>query len=178
MLSALLFIARTYLHHVQSGSVVGLEHPLCFGLLVSIAAHSESTSKRGSPCSMSYPSDATIQWECRTLLVGESLETLFGERWVYVARFNRIDRRHIHAGVSIKVPKQIEDVEYFAPLPLLYFAAEQDRQFILISLSKQFLGAYEYGILRFAVPIASGNDHDETPTGEFRTTAAHRVHQS
>ena len=161
---------------VVSWVVWGALFALC--PLVPIAAHSESTSNHGSPCKMSYPSDATIQWECRTLRIGESLETLFGEQWVHVARFNRIDRRHVHAGVSIKVPKQIEDVEYFAPLPLLYFAAEQDRRFILISLSEQFLGAYEYGILRFTVPIASGNGHDETPTGEFRITAAHRAHQS
>lgn len=151
---------------------------LAMVLLVPTAVHSESTSKRRSLCDMSYPSDANIQWECRTLRIGESLETLFGEQWVTVARFNRIDRRHVHAGVSIKVPKQIEDAEYFGPLPLLYLAAEQDRRFILINLSEQFLGAYEYGILRFTVPIASGNGHDETPTGEFRLTAAHRAHQS
>jgi len=151
---------------------------LAMTLLVPTAVHSESTSRRGSPCSMNYPSDATIQWECRTFRAGESLETLFGEQWVTVARFNRIDRRHVHAGVSIKVPKQIQDVEYFSPLPLLYFAAEQERRFILVNLSEQFLGAYEYGVLRFAVPIASGNGHDETPTGEFRLTAAHRAHQS
>ncbi len=147
-------------------------------MLVSTAAYSESSTMRREPCHMTYPSDGTVQWECRTLRPGETLETLFGEQWVAVARFNRIDRRHIHAGLSIKVPKQIDDVEYFAPLPLLYLAAEQDKRFILINLSEQFLGAYEYGILRFAVPIASGNGHDETPTGEFRLTAAHRAHQS
>ena len=103
------------------------------------------------------------------------METLFGKQWVAVARFNRIERRHIHAGLSIKVPKQIDDVEYFSPLPLLYLAAEEDSRFILINLSEHFLGAYEYDILSFAVPIASGNGHDETPTGEFRLTAAKRL---
>ncbi|CUS32618.1 hypothetical protein COMA1_10730 [Candidatus Nitrospira nitrosa] len=43
------------------------------------------------------------------------METLFGKQWVAVARFNRIERRHIHAGLSIKGPKQIDDVEYFSP---------------------------------------------------------------
>lgn len=147
-------------------------------VLLPVVSYAEPPKKHRSPCDIQYPSDATIAWDCRTLLDGDSLETLFGEQWGSVARFNRIDRRHIHPGVSIKVPKQIEDVEYFAPLPLLYFAAEQDRRFILINLSEQFLGAYEYGVLRFAVPIASGNGHDETPTGEFRLTAAHRAHQS
>lgn len=142
------------------------------------AAHSEPSKKHPSPCALAYPSDATIAWDCRTLRPGESLEKLFGERWVEVARFNRIDRRHARAGVAIKVPRRIEGLELFAPLPLFYQAAEQDEQFILIDLSEQFLGAYEYGALRFAMPIASGNGHDETPTGEFRLSAAHRVHQS
>ena len=147
-------------------------------VLIPIIVHSEATIKPRGACDIRHPSDATIQWECQVLRAGESLETLFGEQWVHVARFNRIDRRHVHAGVSIKVPKRIEDVEYFAPLPLLYPAAELDQQFIVINLSEQFLGAYEYGVLRFAVPIASGNGHDKTPTGEFHLTAAHRAHQS
>jgi hypothetical protein len=126
-----------------------------------------------------YPSDATVQWECRTLDASESLEKLFGEQWSSVARFNRIDRRHLRSGVSIKVPNQIEDLESFLPLPVfLYPWTELDQQFILIDLSEQFLGAYEYGTLRFAVPIASGEAHNPTPTGEFRITAAHRTHRS
>lgn len=120
----------------------------------------------------------TIEWDCRTLRRGESLETLFGERWIDIARFNRIDRRHAQAGVSIKVPKHIEDAETFLPLPLLYLAAEQEMQFILIDLSEQFLGAYEYGALRIAVPIVSGEAKHQTPVGEFRLTAAHRTHRS
>lgn len=126
-----------------------------------------------------YPSDATVQWECRTLDASQSLEKLFGEQWSSVARFNRIDRRHFRSGVSIKVPNQIEDLESFLPLPVfLYPWAELDQLFILIDLSEQFLGAYEYGTLRFAVPIASGEAHNPTPTGEFRITAAHRTHRS
>ena len=78
---------------------------------------------------------------------------MFHDGWIEVARFNRIDRRHARP-------------------------AEQDEQFILMDLSEQFLGAYEYGVLRFAAPIASGNGEAETPTGEFGLTAAHRSHQS
>jgi len=110
--------------------------------------------------------------------VGESLEKVFGEQWTSVARFNRIDRRHVHAGVSIKAPRQLDELESFLPLPLLYLIAEQEKQFILVDLSEQFLGAYEYGALRFALPIASGGAHNPTPTGEFRITAAHRAHRS
>jgi hypothetical protein len=128
-------------------------------------SRSESIPRPPGLCGINYPSDATVEWECRTLRTGESLEKLFGEHWIDVARFNRIDRRHAQAGVSIKVPKQLEEIESFSPLPLLYLTAEQEKQFILVDLSEQFLGAYEYGALRFAVPIVSGNRHDPTPTG-------------
>jgi hypothetical protein len=106
------------------------------------------------------------------------LETVFGDRWIDVARFNRIDRRHIHAGVSIKVPRRIEDLAEFQPMPSFYAPAESDGQFILIDLSEQFLGAYEYGALRFELPIASGNGQGPTPAGTFRLSAGHRLHQS
>jgi hypothetical protein len=142
------------------------------------AQAAEPPKKHPTPCEIAYPSDATIEWDCLVIKKGESLETLFGEQWSDVARFNRIDRRHARAGASIKVPKRIGDVASFAPLPLFYPPAERDEQFILIDLSEQFLGAYEYGALRFALPMASGNGHNETPIGEFRLTAAHRAHRS
>lgn len=146
--------------------------------LFPLAVYSEPAKKHPSPCEIVYPSDATIAWDCRIIRPGESLEKLFGERWVDIARFNRIDRRHARAGVALKVPKRIEELESFAPLPLFYPPAEQDEQFVLIDLSEQFLGAYEFGALRFAMPIASGNGENETPLGDFRITAAHRAHQS
>jgi hypothetical protein len=151
---------------------------LVVGVLLPIASHAESLRKQHGPCAVVYPSDAAVGWDCRTLRPKESLETLFGEYWVDVARFNRIDRRHAHAGVSIKVPRRIEDLKEFLPMPLFYSPAEQEEQFILVDLSEQFLGAYEYGALRFSLPIASGNGHDPTPTGEFPLSAAHRRHQS
>ncbi|NOT21222.1 MAG: L,D-transpeptidase [Nitrospiraceae bacterium] len=143
-----------------------------------VSAQADSSKKHRGPCEIVYPSDATVEWDCRTLRPGESLEKLFGESWVDVARFNRIDRRHAHSGLSIKVPRSLEDLTSFTPLPLFYTAAERDEQFILIDLTEQFLGAYEYGGLRFASPIASGNGLNGTPTGKFRLAAAHLRHQS
>ena len=143
-----------------------------------VSAQADSPKKYRSPCEIHYPSDATLEWNCRIIPPGGSLEAIFGEYWVDVARFNRIDRRHAHSGVSIKVPKRLEDLAQFTPLPLVYPPGELDEKFILIDLSEQFLGAYEFGALRFATPIASGNGLNETPTGKFRLTAAHRQHQS
>jgi hypothetical protein len=60
----------------------------------------------------------------------------------------------------------------------VYPPGERSQKFILIDLTEQFLGAYEFGALRFATPIASGNGLNETPTRTFRVTAAHLQHQS
>ena len=141
-------------------------------------SQAESSRKHRGPCEIHYPSDATLEWDCRVILPGESLETIFGEYWDEGARFNRIDRRHAQAGLSIKVPKRVEDLAQFTPLSLIYLPGEPDEQFILIDLTEQFLGAYEFGALRFSTPIASGNGFNQTPTGEFRLTAAHLQHQS
>jgi L,D-transpeptidase-like protein len=147
-------------------------------MVLPTVSQADSPKNHRGPCEIYYPSDATLEWDCRVIPLGKSLETVFGEYWVDVARFNRIDRRHARPGLSIKTPRQIEDLASFNPLPLLYQAAEQDEKFILIDLTEQFLGAYEFGALRFATPIASGDGLNETPTGEFRLTAAHRQHQS
>jgi L,D-transpeptidase catalytic domain len=145
---------------------------------LSVSAQADSPKKQRGPCEIHYPSDATVEWDCRIIQPGESLEKIFGEYWMDVARFNRIDRRHAHSGVSIKVPRRLEDLTQFTPLPLVYPPGELKEKFILIDLTEQFLGAYEFGALRFSTPIASGNELNETPTGKFRLTAAHLQHQS
>ncbi len=93
-------------------------------------------------------------------------------------RFNRIDRRHVYPWVRLKVPKRLEDIEFFSPVPLFYPEAEMEEKFILIDLSEQFLGAYEFGRLVFSAPIASGEEGNSTPTGEFMITAFDRHHRS
>jgi hypothetical protein len=157
-------------------SLIGIS--LMMVAFLSVSAQADSPKKHRGPCEIHYPSDATLEWDCRVIPPGKSLEAIFGEYWVDVARFNRIDRRHARPRLSIKVPRQIEDLAQFTPLPLFYLPGELDEKFILIDLTEQFLGAYEFGALRFSIPIASGNGLNETPTGEFRLTAARLVHQS
>lgn len=148
------------------------------GSLIPFLVFANPAKQSSHPCGITYPSDAMVKWECRKLRANQSLEELFGDKWTAIARFNRIDRRHARRGVALKIPMLIEELENFTPLPLFYPAAEWDEQFILIDLTEQFLGAYEYGALRFALPIVSGNERNKTPTGEFRLTEAHRVHRS
>lgn len=129
-------------------------------------------------CKIKHPSDATVEWECRRIKRGETLESLFGDRWIDIARFNRVDRRHISTGIYIKVPKRLDDIRDFTPMPRYYAQAELEPKFILVNLSEQFLGAYEFGNLVFSSPIATGEKGNETPVGEFRITAYHSRHRS
>lgn len=127
---------------------------------------------------MHYPSDAGITWECRKVEAGQTLESMFGDRWVDVARFNRMDRRHVHPGIGIRVPKNLEQISCFTPMPARFEAGVADAKLVLVDLSEQFLGAYERGRLVFSAPIASGRKSNPTPSGAFEVTATHQDHRS
>lgn len=141
-------------------------------------ARGETRKKIYNLCSIPHPSDADIPWECRKIGRGETVEKLFGDLWLDLLRFNRIDRRHFNPGVSIKLPLNPIDIAGFSPLPVSYPEADQEEKFILVDLSEQFLAAYEYGEMVFSFPIASGNRKNRTPVGDFRVTAYSRRHKS
>ncbi len=151
---------------------------LCLIAPLTSAAGAAPKKKRISPCAISYPSDDGIEWECRRIRKRETPESQFGEFWLDVLRFNRIDRRHLWPGAPLRVPKSLEDVKDFTPLPLFFQDAEHEAKFILVDLAEQFLGAYEYGHLVMSFPIASGDKENVTPDGEFRVTAFSRNHRS
>jgi len=119
-----------------------------------------------------------VEWDCRSLEKGETPEKLFGERWKDVVRFNRIDRRHIFPGLPLKVPRRLEEIADYTPMPGVYPPAELEAKFILVDLSEQFLGAYEYGRLVFSAPATTGEKGNETPTGDYRITARDSRHRS
>jgi hypothetical protein len=131
-----------------------------------------------SPRDMSYPSDSTIAWKPVRVGPGQSLESLCGEAWPDVARFNRMDRRHAWPGTWIRMPLHLEQVASFQPLPTRYVPADSLPRFVLLDLSEQFLGAYEFGRLAFSVPVASGRRGFETPTGRFTIDFADARHVS
>jgi hypothetical protein len=150
---------------------------LIFTIIAPIAARGGS-KKIYNLCSIVHPGDAVIDWDCLRIKKGDTPESLFGDRWQDVLRFNRIDRRHLTAGVSIKVPRNLDDIEEYSPLPDTYPKAARDEKFVLVDLFEQFLGAYEYGELVFSFPVASGNREHRTPTGYFRIDAFNSRHQS
>jgi hypothetical protein len=72
-----------------------------------------------------YPSLAHIQWKSRFIMPHESMERLFGDDWVFVARFNRIDRRHTYPGMTIRVPEKMEDIRNYTPMPAVHESARK-----------------------------------------------------
>lgn len=129
-------------------------------------------------CEVHYPSDKNVEWECLKLKWKDTPLALFGEHWQDVLRFNRLDRRHFIGERSIKVPKRLEDIKDFTPLPAAYPDAARDEKFILVDQSEMFLGAYEYGRLVFSFPVAVGIEGHRVPSGEFRIDAVDRRHKS
>ncbi|BBA70081.1 L,D-transpeptidase [Geobacter sulfurreducens] len=125
-----------------------------------------------------YPSQRDLDWYPRFIRPNDSLESLFGDDWVYIARFNRIDRRHTYPGMTIKVPRDMAVARAYSPLPKEYEPAKRYAKYILVSLTEQWIGAYERGTLKFSMPAATGKKGNETPTGLFRIDARDRTHTS
>jgi hypothetical protein len=141
------------------------------------AASPEDTAKEDLS-RVEYPSLKSIPWHATFIQPHQSLESLFGAEWILVARFNRIDRRHIYPGMTIKVPDNMDDIRAYTPLPHFYQAAARHEKYILVDVTEQWLGAYHYGKLAFSVPAATGKATTETPTGLFRVSTRHLNHTS
>ncbi|MHB8057621.1 MAG: L,D-transpeptidase [Desulfuromonadaceae bacterium] len=125
-----------------------------------------------------YPSLKNIKWRAQFIEPHQSLESLFGEDWIFVARFNRVDRRHAYPGMTIKVPHDMADIRTYTPLPHFYKPAARHEKYILVDVTEQWLGAYEHGKLVFSTPAATGKETTETPTGIFRISARDLNHTS
>jgi hypothetical protein len=125
-----------------------------------------------------YPSLSNIKWRPHFVQPHQTLESLFGTDWIWVARFNRVDRRHVYPGMTIKVPENMADVRNYTPLPHLYQPAVGRGKYILVDITEQWLGAYQNGKLVFSAPAATGKATTETPTGMFRVDARHLTHTS
>jgi hypothetical protein len=147
-------------------------------LLLLLSSAGAAPVKIKSFCDIHFPSDARIAWTCRKLAWTDTPDRLFGKHWPDVLRFNRLDRRHFLGGVSIKVPKDLNQISHYSPMPLSYPEAAQDSKFILIDQSEMFLGAYESGQLVLSFPIAIGIENHRVPNGSFRIDAADRQHES
>ena len=125
-----------------------------------------------------YPSLANVRWHGHFIRPHDTLESLFGEEWPVVARFNRVDRRHVYPGMTIKVPDDIAAAKNYTPLPTEYPPAKAHDKYILLDITEQWIGAYENGKLKFSGPAATGATGHETPVGVYRVDARDRNHTS
>jgi len=147
-------------------------------MLLACSSTGSAAEKIKNLCDVHYPSDGRIQWSCKKLKWTDTPQGLFGERWADVLRFNRLDRRHFFGGVSVKVPRDLKQINHFSPMPLSYPEAAGDAKFILIDQSESFLGAYEHGRLVLSFPIAVGTENHRVPAGMFQINAADLRHES
>lgn len=123
------------------------------------------------------PTVSTVPYRTIKLRKGDTLYKLFKQDWKLVARFNQIDERHLIGGRTLKVPRKLEMLKNWTPLPKEYLSAKNRSKYILVILEEQFLGAYENGKLIFDMPISSGRPKEKcdapngdcsTPVGKFR----------
>jgi hypothetical protein len=147
-------------------------------MLLFFATTGLAEMKIKSLCDVHYPSDERIEWQCLKLKWTDTPSRLFGGFWQDVLRFNRMDRRHFFGGISIKVPKRLQEIKDFTPLPKSFPNAAKEAKFILVDQTEMFLGAYEYGKLVFSFPAAVGVNGHRVPNGTFKVDAADRRHES
>lgn len=144
----------------------------------SLPSASQTDPRKEDLSRIYYPSTKDVSWKPHFMRPQDRLETLFGDDWVYVARFNRIDRHHAYPGMTIKRPERISDVKKYNPMPLFYGPARNHAKYILISVTEQWLAGYEYGRLKISVPAATGTEKNPTPQGIFKIDAYDRWHSS
>lgn len=145
---------------------------------ISLPSASQTDPRKEDLTRIEYPSARHIQWTPYYVEPQDTLEQLFGKDWVYVARFNRIDRLHAYAGMTIKKPAAMKDIKNYNPMPSTYAPAGKYGKYILVNVTEQWLGGYEFGKLKFSMPAATGTPSHPTPLGIFRIDAYDRWHAS
>lgn len=83
-------------------------------------------------------------------------------------RLNRADLAHLAGFRSLVVPDLwAADELAYSPLPPLYPSAECYPKLLVVELSHQVFGAYEFGRLVRWGPVSSGRQSSQTPAGFF-----------
>lgn len=147
-------------------------------IILGISLPCSAAEKLKSLCEIHYPTDYLYEWDCVKITSKDSPYKIFGKLWQDGLRFNRMDRRHFIAGMSIKVPKHMEDIQEFNPMSPFYHEAENEPQLILIDQNEMFLGAYEFGTLVFSAPVAVGVEEHRLKNGTYRVDMVDPLHES
>lgn len=137
-----------------------------------------AADKIRSLCEIHYPTDYLYEWDCVKVTGKDTPYRIFGKQWQDGLRFNRMDRRHFLAGMSVKVPRHMEDIKEFNPMPPFYLDSGKEPKVILIDQNEMYLGAYEYGMLVFSAPVAVGVEEFRLKNGSYRVDAVDLRHES
>ena len=68
----------------------------------------------------------------------------------------------------------MDDLRNYSPLPLQYEPAAKYSKYVLVDVREQWLGAYEYGTLKFSTPAATGMTSPDT-AGIFKVDARRKA---
>jgi len=94
-------------------------------------------------------------------------------------KLNRADRAHLAGLKSVIVPNQWDlDLLAYSPMPLLVPWLSDQRKALVVELSGQVFGAYEYGLLVRWGPVSSGGSTHATPSGHYNLNWNARIHRS
>ncbi len=95
-----------------------------------------------------------------------------------IYRVNRFDEKYFWDKRFLKIPKDFEKGLRWSPLPVYYELVKNSEKYVLISVKDQFVGCYEYGVLKKSFPISSGTSKNPTPIGKFKVLEKHKDHKS
>jgi len=98
------------------------------------------------------------------------LRTEVGEEALAVVlKLNRLDANHLRAGVTLVIPKQVDELITYSPFPREVATARDIPKVLLVSRHVQAFGAYEFGRLVRWGPTSTGKKETPTPAGLYHT---------
>ncbi len=92
-----------------------------------------------------------------------------GEAMAVVLKLNRLDEQHLRAGITLVIPKEIDELITYSPFPREIETARDIPKFLLVSRRVQAFGAYESGRLVRWGPTSTGKKETPTPAGLYHT---------
>ena len=91
------------------------------------------------------------------------------EAMAVVLKLNRLDEQHLHGGITLVIPKRIDELITYSPFPHEIETARDIPKFLLVSRRVQAFGAYESGKLVRWGPTSTGKKETPTPAGLYYT---------
>jgi len=99
--------------------------------------------------------------------IAELQSRLGADSFEAMLKLNRIDRRHIHVGDLLVIPRANADLMSAAPFPIQLEVARNIPKLVLVSRRVQAFGAYESGMLVRWGPTSTGKKSTPTPAGLY-----------